>query len=106
VWNVDDEDDCERASVACDPPVPPCVDGGEHEWRAPHAIVGGIEENPGVWGHGGGVVMHECCMRCRCGRVTDTWAQRSDTGEQGLTSVKYEPGKYAIEESDDNDDAD
>lgn len=78
-----------------DPPEPPCVDGQGHDWRSPHEIVGGIRENPGVWGHGGGVIMHECCVRCGCRRTTDTWAQRQDTGEQGLESVEYEPGCYS-----------
>lgn len=75
---------------------PDCLDGEEHDWQSP-VRMGGIKENPGVWGHGGGVVIHECCMRCGCGRITDTWAQRPDTGEQGLRSVEYRPGMYRDE---------
>jgi hypothetical protein len=85
-------------SVALDPPVPKCARGArEHDWQSPHRIVGGLVENPGVWGHGGGVVIREVCMQCGCGRVTDTWAQKPATGEQGLESVSYEPKKYADE---------
>lgn len=82
-------------TVQLDEDEPDCEDGEEHDWQSPHSIVGGIEENPGVWGNGGGVMIHKVCMRCGCGRKTDTWAQRQDTGEQGFESVSYEPGEYA-----------
>jgi len=82
-------------SVTLDEPEPDCHPGYTHEWIAPHWLVGGIRENPGVQGHGGGVVIREACRHCGCERVTDTWAQRPDTGEQGLTSVGYTPGEYA-----------
>lgn len=85
-----------RLRVTIDPPEPKCVEA-EHSWQAPIEIVGGIEDNPGVWGHGGGVVMHAVCLHCRCERVTDTWAQNRETGEQGLESVTYNPGKYSDE---------
>jgi hypothetical protein len=85
-------DDEETLTVTLEPPEPPCGDdGGDHDWQSPHAIVGGIKENPGVQGHGGGVLIHEACMRCGCARHTDTWAQNPSTGEQGLRSVAYEP---------------
>lgn len=76
------------------PDEPECVEGEEHDWCSDHEIVGGIEENPGVWGHGGGVIITEACRRCGCARVTDTWATDPCTGEQGLTSVSYEPGRF------------
>ncbi|MBX3203225.1 MAG: hypothetical protein KF850_33135 [Labilithrix sp.] len=81
-------------SIELQPEAPACVDGDEHDWQAPHELLGGLEENPGVWGHGGGVIVHEVCMRCGCGQTTDTWAQDPTTGRQGLTSVRYEPGKH------------
>lgn len=78
--------------------MPPCEDGSEdHDWQAPYGIVGGIEDNPGCWGHGGGVVYHEVCMRCGLTRTTDTWAQRPDNGEQGLTAVSYDADKFRAE---------
>ena len=80
--------------VTLDPPEPDCVDDKEHDWQSPVAIVGGIRENPGVWGNGGGALIVECCMHCGCSRTTDTWAQDPSTGEQGLTAVRYEPGAF------------
>lgn len=73
---------------------PDCVEGDDffvddHDWQAPYAVVGGLRENPGVWGHGAGVVIKEVCAHCGRYRVTDTWAQRRDTGEQGLCEVTY-----------------
>jgi hypothetical protein len=74
--------------VSIHPPEPPCW-ADEHSWSAPRAIVGGIESNPGVYGHGGGVVMHEVCKFCGRYRTIDTWAQDRETGTQGLRSVEY-----------------
>lgn len=93
--NVDDSDDRASRSYAMPEPEPECPDHAEHDWQSPHEIVGGVAENPGVHGHGGGVIITECCMHCGCKRTTDTWAQRSDTGEQGLTEVSYELAFYA-----------
>ena len=87
--------DQERITIRLDPPEPECSGGNEHDWQSPLSLVGGIKENPGVQGHGGGVVIAEVCMRCGCARTTDTWAQDPETGEQGLRSVSYEAGKYA-----------
>lgn len=83
--------DGERAErkVAFDPPEPKCTDGHSHDWASPLAIVGGIAENPGVHGHGGGVIVHEVCAHCGLHRHTDTWATDPSDGEQGLTSVEY-----------------
>lgn len=82
--------------VTVEPEEPQCMDENEHDWQSPHAIVGGVEENPGVHGHGGGVVITEVCMRCGCGRHTDTWAQDS-SGRQGLRSVKYVADEFSVE---------
>lgn len=83
-----DEADEDYHLIAIDPDEPEC-DEHEHDWTSPHDIVGGLKENPGVWGHGGGVVITEVCSHCGCQRSTDTWAQDRATGEQGLTSVSY-----------------
>ena len=80
--------DEELVTVTLDPDEPDCS-GDEHEWAAPYKLVGGIRENPGVWGHGGGVIINEVCLSCGCARVTDTWAQDPATGVQGLRSVAY-----------------
>lgn len=79
-------------------PEPRCDDGHEHDWRSPYSVLGGLRDNPGVWGHGGGVITREVCAHCGLYRVTDTWAQRRDTGEQGLTEVSYEDADDASRE--------
>lgn len=91
---TDEEDE---TTVTIEPDEPECEDGDDHDWQAPFEVVGGIKENPGVWGHGGGVTIQEVCMRCGCGNLTDTWAQNPSNGEQGLTSVTYTPDEYANE---------
>ncbi len=83
--------------VAIEPGEPECAPGGEHDWRAPYSLVGGIKENPGVQGHGGGVICREVCVRCGCERVTNTWAQNPANGTQGLTLVSYEEGAHTID---------
>lgn len=89
----DDSDDplSDTIRITVDPTEPPCAEGRrKHRWHAPHSVVGGIEENPGVWGHGGGVTIHEVCKHCGCHRHTDTWAQDPEDGSQGHTSIRYE----------------
>jgi hypothetical protein len=88
-------DEQEDATVTFEPAEPECTHDEGHDWQTPHEILGGIEENPGCWGHGGGVKYTEVCMRCGCGKHVDTWAQNSSTGEQGLTSTSYTEGEYA-----------
>lgn len=75
----------ERITVAIDPEEPECPDG-YHDWRPAE---GGCDENPGVQGNGGGVIIRELCAHCDTQKITDTWAQNPETGEQGLTSVSY-----------------
>ena len=80
---------------AAEPPRSGDVDSPEgHRWRSPHSIVGGIRENPGVYGHGGGVTCAYVCTRCGCGKHTDSGAQNPDTGTQGLSSIAYRVGEY------------
>lgn len=81
--------DCDRHTKEIEPDEPDCEDGQDHDWQTPHEVLGGLEENPGVWGHGSGVVMREVCAHCGRYRETDTWAQNRETGEQGLTSIEY-----------------
>jgi hypothetical protein len=84
--------------VAIDPVMPECNHlSSKHNWQSPIDLVGGCEENPGVFGHGGGVFITEVCLRCGCERTIDTWAQDRTDGEQGLRSVSYERGKYEEE---------
>ena len=83
--------------VALDPEEPECPDDVNHDWQSPYEILGGLKENPGVRGHGGGVIVSKVCMYCGCERVTDTWAQNPENGEQGLRSVEYHEGRYSEE---------
>lgn len=97
---VDCEETGERDSttVPLEPMEPDCADDEAHDWQSPHSLVGGLEENPGVHGNGGGVVITEVCRHCGCKRVTDTWAQNPSNGEQGLESVEYEENAFTAEE--------
>lgn len=97
--------DCQTISV--EPAEPPCSDPVNprtedsdegHDWREPYALLGGLRENPGVHGHGGGVICNSICVRCGCSRISDSWAQRADTGEQGLRSVEYDPDDERLDE--------
>jgi len=98
---ADDPAEERNGTVAVDPPEPPCRDDDNHDWQAPHELVGGLADNPGVHGHGGGLIFSYACVRCGCGRQRDTWATNPNTGEQGLDSVSYEPCRYDVEEVDD-----
>lgn len=62
---------------------------GAHDWQSPHSVVGGSADNPGVWSHGGGVVILEVCSRCGIYRRTDTWAT-DRYGRQGAVATVYE----------------
>jgi len=78
-------------SVVIHPDEPDCTGRDGHAWVSPVEVVHGCKENPGVYGHGGGVIITEVCRYCGAYRVTDTWAQDEYTGEQGLRSVAYRP---------------
>ena len=82
------EDEAETITVEVEPEEPECQEA-DHDWCSPLEVVGGIESNPGVWGHGGGLKITEVCRHCGAYRITNTWAQRQDTGEQGLRSTEY-----------------
>jgi hypothetical protein len=84
-----------RGTFTLDPVEPDCSNEDGHDWRRPKW---GLGENPGVTGHDGGVVIHEVCSRCRVRKVEDTWAQRQDTGEQGLHSLTYLPAEEPDEQ--------
>ena len=83
--------------VTVEPDEPDCSEQ-EHDWCSDHAIVGGLKENPGVWGKGAGVIIHEVCRHCRCARITDTWSQCPETGQQGFETVRYDTELYVQED--------
>lgn len=81
--------DSGRFTIQLDPHEPSCVDGETHDWHSPLALLGGLKENPGVYGHGGGVICTQVCAHCGTYVTSDSWAQNPETGEQGLHSVSY-----------------
>lgn len=107
-WTDADGDECrESVTTRIDQPEPDCVDSDGHTWESPIELVGGIEENLGVFGApSGGVVIHEACVRCGCGRTTHTRFQRSDTGAMVGRAETYEEDKYDLTELDDEDNND
>lgn len=80
--------DRECITITIDPTEPDCDDGCDHDWQSPHDVLGGLQENPGVWGHGGGVIIREVCAHCGVYRITDTWANHG--AQQGFKSIRYE----------------
>lgn len=80
-----------ESTVTLHPAEPDYAQDGPHDWHSPYSVLGGDRSNPGVWGHGSGVIIRAVCAHCGTYQVTDTWAQRMDTGEQGLREVRYEP---------------
>lgn len=76
------------------PTEPDCIDEDGHDWQSPYKLVGGLRENPGVWGRGGNVVVQEACVKCGCGRITDTWTQNPS---DGVTSITYRENLFTDE---------
>lgn len=105
MWDDDENEvvevrlDEDSHDITLQPDEPGCRDDDGHRWEAPHVLVGGIESNPGVWGHGGGIVINEACVRCGCQRKTDTWATNPSNGTP-FEAVSYDENYYseAIEE--------
>lgn len=92
-----DNDNSERITIEVNPDEPDCADDESHDWQSPHEVVRGLRENPGVYGHGCGVIITEVCCHCGSYKVKDTWAQRSDNGQQGLESIEYRDADAASE---------
>lgn len=77
----------ETVSVVIEPEPPGCI-ANTHDFVAPVEVVGGMEENPGVQGHGGGVIVRTVCRHCGLYRIEDTWDQTQ--GPEPVESVRYE----------------
>ena len=77
------------AEITIEPEEPECADGHGHSWAAPFSLLGGLEENPGVCGHGGGVIIRRVCRHCGCYKVVDTGATNPSDGTP-MESVTYE----------------
>ena len=63
------------------PQDPPECSENEHDWCSPYAVVGGLRENPGVFGGpNGGVTITEVCRHCGAYRRTETRHQDTCSG--------------------------
>lgn len=78
-----------EAKLTLQPLPPRCISGHDHEWCSPHSVVGGLKENPGVRGSGGGVYTVEVCRHCGKYQHCDTWATDPRNGRQGVERVWY-----------------
>jgi len=82
------------ALIIVHPPEPACSHDDGHDWQAPYEIVGGIRENPGVWGIGGaGISSSTVCLRCGMGREERTATQGRDT-EYDHEQIIYTQDEY------------
>ncbi|RLG43972.1 MAG: hypothetical protein DRN81_05510 [Thermoproteota archaeon] len=70
-------------------------EGHVHEWHNPHELLGGLEENPGVWGHGGArITVTEVC-RCGARRTVDSDPFRLPcSGPEEIISYSYPDGLW------------
>jgi len=89
-YDGDTEERLGSVTVSLPPDEPTCVDE-EHVWCSPYELLGGVKENPGVWGSGGGVRIKEVCKHCGAYKLVDTWATNPTDGTQGHRSVEYLP---------------
>lgn len=67
----DDEPECESEGLG--------KDEGGHDWRSPYSLLGGLKENPGVWGGVGTQITTKTVCAC-CGKYrteTDLGWQRN-----------------------------
>jgi hypothetical protein len=82
--------DAEGGFVLLHPDAPPCIDGKDHDWRAPYSIVGGAAENPGVFSIGGvGLSFRTVCAHCGAYQTKRTPTQGMES-ENDHTTVAYE----------------
>ncbi len=73
--------------VGEDPPEPECSED-EHDWRAPHSVVGGLSENPGVWSAGGTTMtFHRVCAHCGLHRHETCHGAQRNPGQ--LDTIEY-----------------
>jgi len=75
------------------PKVPECADGSSaHDWQSPHALVGGLEENPGVYKSGTReIYTHQyVCGLCGARRTDRNVTVDRNPGELAET-VEYGP---------------
>lgn len=70
-----------------DPPEPECTEDA-HDWQAPHNIVGGLKENPGVWSLGGTTMTyHSVCSHCGLHRHETRYGAQRNPGQ--IDKIEY-----------------
>lgn len=88
--------DC-SAEVTAEEPDCDEAEDDEHDWQSPYEVLGGLKENPGVWGSGHGQVkITVVCAKCGIYRTTDYGATQSSNGQQ-MTRVDYREADEASE---------
>jgi hypothetical protein len=84
-----DEHEWAEVEAGPEPEAPECAEGEEHEWAYPHAIVGGLEEDPGVWSLGGTADRyHSVCRHCGTHRHETHYGSQRNPGQ--VDTVTYE----------------
>ena len=81
-----------------EPEEPECAEGKEHDWCAPYEVVGGIEENPGVWGLGGtSMSFLTVCRHCGSYRTVLSRGSQRNPGELEEETSYEEPNEASLE---------
>ena len=62
-----------------------------HKWDSVCEIEGGLKENPGIQGHGAGIIATYHCTHpgCYLTMTCDTWDQNPSNGRQGVETTTY-----------------
>lgn len=79
---VDARGEIEHHLITVEPDEPECdaADDGQHRWAAPHMLVGGCKQNPGVWGGTGcSIRVLEVCLLCGLSKNRRTASQGYET---------------------------
>lgn len=105
-WETEDitrEQDAADCSGSYSDDEPACTsdgpgdDDGGHDWRSPHSLLGGLKENPGVWG-GSGTRMSVKTVCAACGKYrTETSAGSQRNHGEPDAVVTYEDADEASE---------
>jgi len=85
-----------EGEVTIEQDEPDCEDGEDHDWQTPHSVLGGLAENPGVWGRGAGIISREVCAHCGAYRVYESARQDPCTGTYHA-ATSYEDADDASE---------
>lgn len=68
--------------------------GHEHAWERPHAVVGGIESNPGVWSTGRTTMIFASVCVCGAHKTEVCHGSQRNPGEADTTEIEYPDGLW------------